>query len=91
MPSKAASASMLSWSRRQVKDAPPILVMKRLATRMLARIKEVEVDLNMKDIPIAWFSRTTARSTDAAPVNTSRRQDCQRQSTPAAHSHIGAD
>ncbi len=49
------------------------------------------LDLNMKGIPFAWFSRTTARSVDAVPVNTSRRQDCQCRPTPAAHSHIGAD
>jgi hypothetical protein len=62
-----------------------------MTARMPSRIKEVDVDLNMKGIPFACLKRTTSSGKSEALVMSRRRDGRRCWPTSAAYGSIAAD
>src|SRR6266702_2192816 len=77
-------------SARMVTLGQAMAMIPTMTARMPSRIKEVDVDLNMKGIPFACLKRTTSSGKSEAPVMSRRRDGRRCWPTSAAYGAIGA-
>src|SRR6478735_12666019 len=78
-------------SARIVTPGQAIAMIPTMTARMPSRIKEVDVDLNMKGIPFACLKRTTSSGKSEALVMSRRRDGHACRPTSAAYGAIAAD
>src|SRR5260370_40345238 len=75
---------------RSVTPGRAIAMIPTMTARMPSRIKEVDVDLNMKGIPSACLKRTTSSGKSEAPVMSRKRDGRRCWPTSAAYGAIAA-
>src|ERR1700757_1665611 len=78
-------------SARMVTPGQAIAMIPTMTASMPVRIKEVDVDLNMKGIPFACLKRTTSSGKSEALVMSRRRDGHACRPTSAAYGAIAAD
>src|SRR5437899_566061 len=78
-------------SARIVTPGQVIAMIPTMTARMPSRIKEADVDLNMKGIPFACLKRTTSSGKSEALVMSRRRDGRRCWPTSAAYGAIAAD
>src|SRR5690349_3099918 len=78
-------------SARIVTPGQAIAMIPTMTASMPVRIKEVDVDLNMKGIPFACLKRTTSSGKSEALVMSRRRDGHACSPTSAAYGAIAAD